>query len=181
VLFAAALLFAVISSVLTARRSELEKQIQASLNALKLEQAGQVAALEAQHEPEILMEKRTLAFLFDIQCRPGRVIRNCEERPSNLVGLLPVPSQNASPQAVQLAKQQSERITNLAQEVDTASRDRESLEKIGGVLDKDWARLIVSAIVLLAALFVILSKRYQEESEKWAFGAIGTILGFWLG
>jgi hypothetical protein len=38
----------------------------------------------------------------------------------------------------------------------------------------------VSLIVLLAALFVILSKRYPPKVEHWAYATVGTVLGFWL-
>ena len=34
--------------------------------------------------------------------------------------------------------------------------------------------------VLAAALFVILSGRYGDAEAKWAFGVVGTILGYWL-
>ncbi|TBW03654.1 hypothetical protein E0E52_14555 [Azotobacter chroococcum] len=40
--------------------------------------------------------------------------------------------------------------------------------------------IAVSILVLCSSLFVILSKQYDGESQKWAFGVIGTILGFWL-
>jgi hypothetical protein len=33
---------------------------------------------------------------------------------------------------------------------------------------------------LLAALWVILSGKYQEAQTHWAFGAIGSIITFWL-
>ena len=39
---------------------------------------------------------------------------------------------------------------------------------------------IVSLIVLLAALYVILSKRYPPKVEHWAYATVGTVLGFWL-
>jgi hypothetical protein len=39
---------------------------------------------------------------------------------------------------------------------------------------------IASLLVLIGSLFVILSKTYQSDSEKWAYGSIGTILGYWL-
>jgi len=32
-----------------------------------------------------------------------------------------------------------------------------------------------------SALYIILSKGYDTESEKWAFGIIGMFAGFWLG
>jgi hypothetical protein len=38
----------------------------------------------------------------------------------------------------------------------------------------------ISIIVLLAALWVILSGKYQEAQAHWAFGAIGSIITFWL-
>ncbi len=41
-------------------------------------------------------------------------------------------------------------------------------------------RICVSVVVLLAALFVIVHGQQTSESEKWAIGAVGTILGYWL-
>lgn len=35
----------------------------------------------------------------------------------------------------------------------------------------------VSLLVLLSALFVILSGQYKESEQKWAFGVVGTLLG----
>ena len=40
--------------------------------------------------------------------------------------------------------------------------------------------IVVSLVVLAASLFVILSKKYPPESDRWAYGAVGTIVGFWL-
>ena len=34
--------------------------------------------------------------------------------------------------------------------------------------------------ILLAALFVILSKSYDDAVQKWAFGIVGTVLGMVL-
>lgn len=39
---------------------------------------------------------------------------------------------------------------------------------------------IISGLVLLAALYIILAGKTSSESEKWAFGAVGTIIGYWL-
>ena len=38
----------------------------------------------------------------------------------------------------------------------------------------------LSAIALVAALFIILSNRSSGESQKWAYGVVGVILGYWL-
>jgi hypothetical protein len=45
---------------------------------------------------------------------------------------------------------------------------------------RDLMMVIISVIVLITTLFVILSKRYDDATQKWAFGAVGTIIGFWL-
>ena len=41
-------------------------------------------------------------------------------------------------------------------------------------------RVVISLLVLGAALFVILSQRYPDDYAKWAFGVIGVVLGYWL-
>jgi len=41
-------------------------------------------------------------------------------------------------------------------------------------------QLVISAVLLIAALFVILAKRYPAQDKHWAYGALGTVVGFWL-
>ena len=43
-----------------------------------------------------------------------------------------------------------------------------------------WMRIIVTLTVLLCALYIILSRHYEADQQKWAFGVIGTVLGYWL-
>ncbi len=43
-----------------------------------------------------------------------------------------------------------------------------------------WMMGLVTAVVLCVSLFVILRKKQDEGSREWAFGAVGTIMGFWL-
>jgi hypothetical protein len=41
--------------------------------------------------------------------------------------------------------------------------------------------VLVTFMVLCAALYVILSPDlYADASQKWAFGAVGTVVGFWF-
>jgi hypothetical protein len=42
------------------------------------------------------------------------------------------------------------------------------------------ARAILSITLLIAALFVILTNRYSPQDKHWAYGTIGTLIGFWL-
>ncbi len=41
-------------------------------------------------------------------------------------------------------------------------------------------RLAITFIVLVAALYIILSQKYPADSEKWAYGVVGLLLGYWL-
>jgi len=59
---------------------------------------------------------------------------------------------------------------------------KSNLVIIGQLLsDRECMAGVVSILVLLSALYVTLSNHYASDSAKWAFGAIGTILGYWLG
>ena len=39
---------------------------------------------------------------------------------------------------------------------------------------------IVTMLLLLASFWIILSNQYDDDVQKWAFGAMGSIVGFWL-
>ena len=44
-----------------------------------------------------------------------------------------------------------------------------------------WVQVVLSAVVLLASLYVVLIKKKPDTAQKsWAYGAIGSILGYWL-
>jgi hypothetical protein len=45
---------------------------------------------------------------------------------------------------------------------------------------KKWMMCLVSVVVLLSSLYVILSGAYDDGTQKWAFGVVGSIMGFWL-
>lgn len=38
----------------------------------------------------------------------------------------------------------------------------------------------ISSVVLVAALYIILSGAYPEDYNKWAFGIVGVVVGYWL-
>lgn len=46
-------------------------------------------------------------------------------------------------------------------------------------MDLVWKALF-SGVVLLPALFVIVKRPDDPDARKWAFGAVGFILGYWL-
>jgi uncharacterized membrane protein len=41
-------------------------------------------------------------------------------------------------------------------------------------------QILVSIVLLVATLFVILSKKYDAKDKHWAYTTIGLIIGFWL-
>jgi hypothetical protein len=43
----------------------------------------------------------------------------------------------------------------------------------------DAMMVVVSLIVLCSALYIILSRKFDDSAEKWAFGMVGSIVGFW--
>jgi hypothetical protein len=70
-------------------------------------------------------------------------------------------------------------VTARTTEVTATSQKVDALEQVDRLVRRVMAPLI-SLIVLGASLFVILSGGYKAEGERWAFGSIGTIIGFWL-
>jgi hypothetical protein len=41
-------------------------------------------------------------------------------------------------------------------------------------------RIVISLVVLAAALYVILARPDAADDHKWAYSIIGTIVGYWL-
>jgi hypothetical protein len=41
-------------------------------------------------------------------------------------------------------------------------------------------QVVVTIILLLACLFMVLSKSYDPNSVHWAYATLGTLVGFWL-
>lgn len=54
-------------------------------------------------------------------------------------------------------------------------KHQQQIEKIRLIVS-----IAVTGIVLCSALYVILISTHSEESQKWAFGSVGTVIGYWL-
>lgn len=56
--------------------------------------------------------------------------------------------------------------------------------KAPGIMSESGIRLgmqiAVSLVVLGGALYIIISQAYDAKDKHWAYGAVGTLLGFWL-
>jgi hypothetical protein len=44
-----------------------------------------------------------------------------------------------------------------------------------------WIKVIFSGIFCVAGLFVLLSKKYDDDTKKWAVGVLTLIAGVWIG
>jgi hypothetical protein len=40
--------------------------------------------------------------------------------------------------------------------------------------------IVITLAILISSLLVILQGSYPDSTEKWAYGAIGTVSGYWL-
>jgi hypothetical protein len=48
------------------------------------------------------------------------------------------------------------------------------------IVKEFWVRTSVSLLMLCCAGFVIISPRFKATQKHWAYGIVGTILGYWL-
>lgn len=44
-----------------------------------------------------------------------------------------------------------------------------------------WMKVIFSSIFCIAALYVIITRKYDDETKKWAFSVLTLIAGVWIG
>lgn len=44
-----------------------------------------------------------------------------------------------------------------------------------------WAKIIFSGLLCIAALIVVLSNKYNDDTKKWAFSVLTLIAGVWIG
>jgi hypothetical protein len=45
---------------------------------------------------------------------------------------------------------------------------------------KDLMRFLITCLLLGAGLYIILSSQYTPSDKNWAYGTIGTLVGYWL-
>ena len=110
----------------------------------------------------------------------SRVISRLYE-PVSLIGRL----ESRAPPSARDGKEEltHDASADLAQmKVNTGAFSAREVRRATMVADgHTWMPMAISLLVLLSALFVILSNNtYADAQQKWAFGAVGTILGYWF-
>jgi hypothetical protein len=58
--------------------------------------------------------------------------------------------------------------------------DSQNRRKVSSRAMREWMSLLVTTAVGAAALYIVLSNHYGQDSLKWAYGVVGTVMGYWL-
>jgi hypothetical protein len=66
-----------------------------------------------------------------------------------------------------------------AEESQTAGYGSKFEDKLLNIL-KGQMRFFITCALLVGGLYVILSTYYTPDDKNWAYGTIGTLLGYWL-
>jgi len=89
-----------------------------------------------------------------------------------------------SPVDFQLGKENIEpgKVANSDRIISSMGRlPRKRSSPLSIAASRDLMPIVISILILLAALYVILSRSaYADAQQKWAFGVVGTILGYWF-
>jgi hypothetical protein len=64
----------------------------------------------------------------------------------------------------------------------TSARERTNggKKRRAATLVQTVMQVLVSLLVLGAALYIVLSGRFSADGQKWAYGVIGIVVGYWL-
>lgn len=167
--------------------SRLNNEIQALTNSVD-EYEKQISSLKSNTNHKILSYRAQKIKIFS---RPTCITKRgvfgvfpktvCSQAKATFKTVrVPVTSNNQSASIQKKITQLEKSISSRSGQIETLSKKKESVEKPLG-LSKQSIAAVFSFLVLVSALFVILTGKYKAESEKWAFGVLGTILGYWLG
>lgn len=180
-LFGVAVAIVVASSVFRYWSANLQYEIDVQVAALRAEQdraAQEVEEIAASRpKPEIVMTSKKVGRYPQTVCRG----LSCKVKWQDIITKVPehrAPVRDAELEA-KLEKAVA-RANAIAIQLAELSEQKKRIDSVAGV-DRDTIRMAVSLIVLLTSVYVILNGKYKAESEKWAFGSVGTIVGYWLG
>lgn len=131
--------------------------------------------------PVVVMEMRKTGQYPTTTCTDTGLIPKCTVKWSDIKTAVPVvKGTKVDPQVQEEIESVKNDISSLANKIQSLSEKKKKIEKLA-YLDKETLRGLISLLITIASLFIILSKTYKDESEKWAFGAIGTVMGYWFG
>jgi hypothetical protein len=88
-----------------------------------------------------------------------------------------------SPEAIAIIDRTEEEQRQLfVQTIEAEWKSAQEQEQL--IKKEERQRRLIQAVVSLCffvpSLFVVLSRRFSEKDKWWAYGTLGTVLGFWL-
>jgi len=59
---------------------------------------------------------------------------------------------------------------------------KEGLEVNGKTEQKRrfWMRVAITVVILTASLYIILSRSFGSDAEKWAYATAAVVIGYWF-
>ena len=104
--------------------------------------------------PEVIMKRRTIKVPNVVTAEDPKIVQEVDAARSELL---------------------------VTQQALAGSQPSVSLSQQLFGIRREIAAFIFSVAILVASLYVIINKRFRATTEKWAYGSVGTILGYWLG
>lgn len=84
------------------------------------------------------------------------------------------------PVVLKQIEQHEVQMKELRTQLELATQEARRVSKFEELTSINFQQFI-SLIFMVAAFYILLSKKYNEESLKWAMGTLGTVLGYWFG
>ncbi len=164
---------------------DIQKDIDSEVQALNKQQSENEERLVELNKnlatPIVVMEMKKTGQYPTTTCTDTGLIPKCTVKWLDIKTKVPVvKGTKIDPKVQQEIDTVKNEISDLTNKIQGLSEKKMKIEKVA-YLDKESLRGLLSLLITIASLFIILSKSYHAESEKWAFGAIGTVMGYWFG
>lgn len=159
---------------------EIEKDV-AKLELSKKDYQEQLAVLQGSLERPIIVMEEITTRVPEVKCTTKGLIPKCTTTFKEVKTKVPVTKgKETDPVIEKEIEGINSELSKLSYEINSLAERRAKIDNFIDV-DKESFRGLLSLLILLSALYVVLARSYGPESQKWAFGAVGTIMGYWFG
>jgi hypothetical protein len=146
--------------------------------------SGTVRQQTTQATQATIQQQQTAIQSAKTQLEEVQKIRSSPEIPTGAAPIKPsikmvLPAVPAPEKTAEITKRIETAHTALAAPAATPTPTPQSTTISAQTIDL-YMPIVITAVIGLAALYIILSKKFETESLKWAYGILGTIVGFWL-
>jgi Tfp pilus assembly protein PilV len=132
-----------------------------------------------------IQQQQTAIQSAKTQLEEVQKIRSVPETPAAVTPIKPsikmvAPVATVPEKTAEITKRIEAAHTALAQPATTTAAPAPQSSAVDAQTIDLYMPIVITAVVGLAALYIILSKKFEADSLKWAYGILGTIVGFWL-